>query len=149
MVRAMTTSEAVLRRWFEEIWNRRNVDVVDELLATDGVLHDAAMSAGCAVTGAQFKAQARALLNAFPDLRFAIDQVVADEECAAVRVTITGTHTGPGLGVPPTGRAIRITSMSMGRVRDGRLVEGWDNVDYLGLFAQLGMTEPPALTPSM
>ena len=66
-----------------------------------------------------------------------------------MRVTITGTHAGLGLGVAPTGRAIRISSMSMARVRDGRLVEGWDNVDYLGLFAQLGITERPALTPSI
>lgn len=145
----MTTCETVLRRWFDEIWNRRNVDAVDELLAPDGVLHDAAMSAGEALAGAQFKSQARALLNAFPDLHFAIDQVVAADDCAAVRVTITGTHAGPGLGVPPTGRAIRISSMSMARVRDGRLVEGWDNVDYLGLFAQLGIAERPALTPSI
>jgi steroid delta-isomerase-like uncharacterized protein len=150
MVRAMTTtSAAVLRRWFDEIWNRRNVDVVDELLAPDGVLHDAAMSAGSAVAGEQFKSQARALLSAFPDLHFAIDQIVDGGDCAAVRITITGTHSGPGLGVPPTGRAIRISSMSMARVREGLLVEGWDNVDYLGLFAQLGITERPALTPSI
>jgi steroid delta-isomerase-like uncharacterized protein len=145
----MTTSEAVLRRWFEEIWNRRNVDAVDELLAPGGVLHDAAMSAGCEIACDQFKAQARALLSAFPDLHFAIDQCVATDDVAAVRVTITGTHTGPGFGVPPTGRAIRVSSMSMGRVRDGRLVEGWDNVDYLGLFVQLGITERPAMRPAI
>jgi steroid delta-isomerase-like uncharacterized protein len=144
----MTTSEAVLRRWFESIWNERNVDAVDELLAPDGVLHDAAMSGGERIGGAQFKAQARALLSAFPDLHFRIEQIVADEEHAVVRTTITGTHSGPGLGAP-TGRAIKIGSMSMARVRDGRLVEGWDNVDYLGLYAQLGFAERPSLTPSL
>ncbi|HEV7735717.1 MAG TPA: ester cyclase [Candidatus Binatia bacterium] len=144
-----TTNEALFRRWHDDIWNARNVDAVDELMAADGILHDTAVSGAPRISRDEFKAQARALQSAFPDLHFVVEQVVDGGDHVATRVTITGTHAGPGLGVAPTGRPFRIGGMSIGRVRDGRIVEGWNNVDFLGLFTQLGLVARPAVEPSL
>lgn len=144
-----TPNEALFRRWHDEIWNARNVDAVDQMMAPDGILHDTAVSGAPRIGPAEFKAQARALLSAFPDLHFVVEQIVDGGDHVATRVTITGTHTGSGLGVDPTGRRFRIGGMSIGRVRDGRIVEGWNNVDFLGLFSQLGLIARPAVDPSI
>lgn len=140
-----STPEAQLRRWFEEVWNARRLELADELLAPGAILHEASLS-GQSLLGAEaFRAHARALLEAIPDLHFELEQVVADGDVAAGRMTVTGRVTGHGLGVEPTGRAFRISGMAMGRYRDGRLVEGWNNFDLLGLFDQLDAVKRPKL----
>ena len=83
--------------------------------------------------------------NAIPDIRFTIEYTMESEDHAAARVTVTGTHTGRGLGIEPTGRAFKVTGMVMAHVRDGRFVEGWNHFDLLGLFGQLGVVVRPRL----
>jgi len=139
------TPEAQLRRWFEEVWNARRLELADELLAPGAILHEASL-AGEALVGAEaFRAHARALLEAIPDLHFEVEQVVADGAAAAGRMVVTGRLTGRGLGVEPTGQEFRITGMAMGRYRDGRCVEGWNSFDLLGLFHQLEALKRPKL----
>ncbi len=140
-----TTNEAMLRRWFEEIWNQGNIDVADRLLDPEGVLHDAAVSGKQTISLLEFKAQARALRAAVPNIRFDVDVVVDNGAYGAARITVRGTHTGEGLGIPPTGRAFCVSGIVMGRFRDGRIVEGWNCFDMLGLWEQLGMLSRPSL----
>ena len=129
------TPERQMRRWFEEVWNQRRLELADELLAPGAVLHDATVS-GETVAGADaFRSHARALLAAIPDLHFEIEQVVADGDVAAGRMVVSGHLSGPGFG--------SISGMAMGRYRDGRLVEGWNNFDLLGLFRQIDALKPP------
>jgi steroid delta-isomerase-like uncharacterized protein len=136
---------ALVRRWFDEIWNRGNVDAVDELLAPGGVLHDPSMDDVVALEAEAFKAHVRAMRHAIPDIRFTIEFAMETDEHVAVRVTATGTHTGHGLGIEPTGRSFRVAGMVMAHVRDGRFVEGWNHFDLLGLFGQLGVVVRPRL----
>jgi len=139
------TPALLLRRWFEEVWNARRLELVDELLAPGAILHEASL-AGEALVGAEaFEAHARTLLEAIPDLHFEVEQVVADGEAAAGRMVVTGHLTGRGLGVEPSGRELRITGMAMARYRDGRCVEGWNSFDLLGLFDQLEAVKRPKL----
>jgi steroid delta-isomerase-like uncharacterized protein len=135
----------LVRRWFDEIWNRGNVDVVDEMLAPDGVLHDPSMADVPVLSAEVFKAHARAMRHAIPDIHFTIDFAFEADDHVAARVTVTGTHTGRGLGMDPTGRAFRITGMVVAHVRDGKFVEGWNHFDLLGLFSQLGVIKRPQL----
>ena len=142
----MTPSNAeLLKRWFDEIWNRRNVDAADELLAPDGVLHETAVAGDGIQRLADFKAMARVLQRAIPDVRFDVEATVEDDAHAAARVTVTGTHSGPGLGVPPTNRRFRIGGLVMIRIANGRTVEGWSSFDMLGLFEQLGIVTRPRM----
>jgi predicted ester cyclase len=141
--------ERQMRRWFEEVWNQRRLELADELLAPGAVLHDATVS-GETVAGADaFRSHARALLAAIPDLHFEIEQVVADGDVAAGRMVVSGHLSGPGFGVEPTGQAFSISGMAMGRYREGRLVEGWNNFDLLGLFRQIDALKPPTPPPSL
>lgn len=143
----MTPSNAdLLRRWFDEIWNRGNVDAADELLAPGATLHETAVGGDGIQKLSDFKAMARALLRAIPDIHFELETTMQDGDLAAARVTVTGTHSGPGLGPQPTGRSFRITGMVMIRTSDGQTVEGWSSFDMLGLYEQLGIVNRPTMT---
>ena len=138
-------NSALVRRWFDEVWNRGNVDAVDELLAPGGVLHDPSMADVTSLEPEAFKAHARAMRNAIPDIRFTVEYAMESDDHVAARVTVSGTHTGRGLGIEPTGRTFEVTGMVMAHVRDGRFVEGWNHFDLLGLFGQLGVVVRPRL----
>ena len=140
----MSTGNAELvRRWFAEIWNSGNIDAADHILSPQGILHEVALGPDGVQHLDDFKAMARVFRQAFPDVHFHVDATIEDAEHAAARVTVTGTHTGPGLGVAPTGRSFRVTGMVMVRVAGGRVVEGWSNFDMLGQFEQLGLVKRP------
>ena len=142
----MGTSNAdLLRRWFEEIWNRGNVDAADQLLAPGAILHETAIGGDGIQKLADFKAMARGLQRAFADIHFHVDTTLEDGEHAAARVTATGTHSGPGLGIARTGRSFSITGIVMVRISEGRTVEGWSSFDMLGLYEQLGLVERPQM----
>ena len=84
--------------------------------------------------------------NAFPDLTVRIDDLVAEGDIVAARWSGTGTHRGGGMGFAATGRGIQFSGMVFVRVQNGRLVEGWNNFDQLGMLQQLGAVTLPAAT---
>jgi steroid delta-isomerase-like uncharacterized protein len=133
-------NKAILRRWFEEVWNQGNTATVDELLPEDGVAH----GLGPDLRGpAAFKEFHATFRNAFPDIHIDIEDVIAEGDKVAYRWTATGTHQGHLLGIPPTGRSPRFTGMGIVRIRNGRIVEGWNVFDQLGMFQQLGVQQLP------
>ena len=142
------TNTDLLRSWFEDIWNRGDVDAADRLLAANGILHETALGADGTQDLAAFKTMARTFRQAIPDIRFHVDATVANGDHVAGRVTATGTHSGPGLGFPPTGRTFRITGIVMIRVSEGRTIEGWSSFDMLGLYEQLGVLKRPRIGPA-
>ena len=136
-----TENKLLVRRWFEEVWNKGRADAIDEMLATDAVVH----GLGSGVTGpAEFKAFHSAYRNAFPDVTIRIDDIVAEGDIVAARWSGTGTHRGGGLGFAATGRGIQFSGMLFVRVQNGRLVEGWNNFDQLGMLQQLGAVTLPS-----
>ena len=127
---------ALSLRWFEEVWNVRRTEIIDELLTPQSVGH----MEGADVVGAEgFKKVRQEFLTAFPDLRLAVDGVVGDGDDVVVRWTATGTHTGPGFGGTPTGRVVSFRGMTWLRYRGGKLVEGWDNWDQTALMMCCGL----------
>ena len=138
-------NDELLRHWFEDIWNRGDIDAADRLLAPKGILHETAVAGDGVQSLADFKAMAHVLRRAIPDIHFHVDATMKDGEHVAARVTVTGTHSGPGLGVAPTGRSFRITGIVMVRIVEGRTVEGWSSFDMLGLFEQLGIVKRPPI----
>lgn len=73
--------------------------------------------------------------------RITVDHVVREGDAVACHCTVTGTHTGPGLGAPSK-KPVRFTGITIVRARDGKLVEGWNAFDFLGCFQQIGMLPP-------
>jgi steroid delta-isomerase-like uncharacterized protein len=126
---------ALARRWFEELWNKRNGD------ALPGLMDPAATgdTEGGSVTGYdEFYQKLHApLLGAFPDLRVTIDGVIAQDNQAAVRWTLQATHGGDTLGLPATNRRVSISGITWLRYKNGKVVAGWDRWNANGLMAYL------------
>ncbi len=125
-------------RILDEVWNKRNLNAADEMLSPDFVLHDPQASAP--VRGiAAYKEYAQRYLDAFSDLRFVIEDHIAEADAVATRWHVTGTHSGELFGIPATGRTVSLSGISFSRIGDGRFVESWTNFDSLGLMQQLGV----------
>ena len=135
---------ALMRRWFDEIWNRGRIESVDELLAEDAVMWGIGLPDQSSRGGAEFKEFYRRQRSATPDVKINLDQVIQEGDTAFARWTATMTHTGEGLGVAPTNKTIALSGMSACRTRDGRIVEGWNVWDQVGLARQLEMLDGPA-----
>jgi steroid delta-isomerase-like uncharacterized protein len=126
------------RQWFEEVWNKKDASAIVALSAPDMKAFGAD---GVVRTRESFAEFHRLMLGAVPDLRATIDQSVQGRDMIAVHWTVTGTHTGTVTGLPPaSGRAIELTGLTMVRVSDGLIVEGWDDYDAASLMRQLGAT---------
>ena len=122
------------KRWFEEVWNKARRDAIPEMLAPDGVIHDGADSMRGPEEFYPFFDRIRAT---FPDLHVTVEDIIAEGDTLCVRWSCTMTHTGDGLGIPPTGKECHVTGLSMVRIADGKWVEGWQNWDMLGLMQQI------------
>jgi steroid delta-isomerase-like uncharacterized protein len=132
-------NKELARRFFEEIWNQGDESAIDCYIPVDAKGNDPDFGSG----REGFKAQWRKWRDAFPDLRFEIVDLVAEGEKVLTRWVLTGTHQGEFLGIPATGRPIRVAGMSLDRIEDGLVVEGFDGWDALGLRQQLGVYEGP------
>ena len=134
-------NKALVRRWFEEVWNNGRVEAIDELMGPRCVVHG--LGPGTMDGPAGFKPFHASYRDAFPDVTLTIDDIVGEGSIVAARWSGTGTHRGNGLGLPATDRAIRFTGMTFARVENGKIVEGWNNFDQLGMFQQLGAIAAP------
>jgi steroid delta-isomerase-like uncharacterized protein len=124
-------------RIFQEVWNERKVDVIDDLVTTDYVHHDA-QSADIQPGIEGYKQFVSVYLNAFPDLRFTIEEEISSDDKVVTRWSVTGTHNGDLPGLPRTGRAISLSGITIGRVSEAKFAESWNNWDALGMMQQLG-----------
>jgi steroid delta-isomerase-like uncharacterized protein len=140
-------NKAVVTRFIEEMWNQRKLEVADELFALDCVTHQ--LRTGADALGAPrspetVKREAAEWLAAFPDLRFRVEQMLAADDRVVSHYTMEGTHTGAWMGVPPTGKTIRVPIVTIHRIRDRKIVEDWVLVGSLTLFQQLGLVTDTA-----
>ena len=132
--------KAVVRRFFDEVINRSNSTVADELLAPDFLDHG--LPAGFPPGRSGFKQFAAMLAGAFPDLHVTVDELVAEGNVVAVRLTVRGTHNGVLLGrIAPTGTKATWTGMDFIRLDQGKMVERWSVRDLLSLMQQLGVVQ--------
>ena len=125
----------LIRRYYEALWNRWDLALADELIAESIVFRG---SLGITVQGREgFKEYMRAVRAAFPDFHNRIEELIAENDRVAARLTYTGTHQGEVLGIAPTGRQVSYAGVALFRVVDNRIVEGWVLGDVHGLVRQL------------
>ena len=127
-------NKALIRDFFEQVWNQGNEEAIDRFIAENANGNDPDFGMG----REGFKNQWRKWRAAFPDLRFEIEEIIAEGDTVVARWMLTGTQSGSFLGIAPTGRKIRVAGMSMDHLHDGVLVSGFDGWDNLGLRQQLG-----------
>jgi steroid delta-isomerase-like uncharacterized protein len=138
----MSTEEhkALVRRFDEEVWNGRNLSRVDELFAASHIFR----AAGSPPLDREGHRQMIAhFQDAFPDGRNTSEELLAEGDKVVQRWTFRGTHQGAFQGIPPTGRPVTLTGISIWRVDGGTIVESWHELDTLGLMQQLGVIPTP------
>ena len=126
-------------RWGEEVANKGNVDVLDELLADNFVDHDPAPDQGPGIEG--MKDFFRSFRSSFPDLHVEVEEQFATDDHFAMRYTARGTHKGEFMGVAPTGKSFEVAALQISRIENGKVVERWGSTDQLGILKQLGILD--------
>lgn len=124
-----------VRRVIEQAYSRGDLSVVDEVAATDLIIHAPSQDIRGREGAKQFVTMLR---TAFPDLQFTIEDQIAEGDMVVTRWSARGTHKGQFQGLPATGREIRLVGTDIDRIRDGKVVECWAHLDELGLMQQLG-----------
>lgn len=135
----MSTEEnkALIRRFYEEVFNKRNVAAIGDFFAPDHIDHT--LPAGFP-TGPEGTRQAISItLAGFPDLRVTIEDMIAEGDKVVIRFTTHGTQQGTFGGIPPTGKQVAVSTIEITRVADGKIAEDWGLDDRLGMLQQLGL----------
>ena len=138
-------NKMVIRRLTDEALNQGNMDVLDHVLADTFTYHD---PANPGVTSRDdYKQFVTEVRTTFPDIHFTIEDEVADGDQLAVRWTMRGTHRGdlvmPAGPIPPTGKQVQVSGITLIRFTEGKVVEEWQNADNLGFLQQLGVISTP------
>ena len=134
----MSTEEnkAIVSRLFEEL-NKGNLDILDQIFAPDFVNHHPAPGMTPDKEGVkQFIAN---MHNTFPDYRWNVEDLIAEEDKVVYRFTMHGTDTGGIMGMPPTGKKVVVEAIGIQRFSNGKVTERWNIGDSLGMLQQLGI----------
>ena len=132
--------KTLLHRWFEEVWNNGRADAIDEMFACEGIAHGLTDESGNELCGPEgFKPFFESFRSAFPDLQVVVEDTVAEGDKIAARCTVRGTHRGEGIGISATDSPVEFTGMTIVRVKDGKIVEAWNNFDFMTMFKQVGV----------
>lgn len=135
-------SSAVARRFFDEVFSEGNLGVVDDLFGQDYIGHPSGAEEGTRGP-AGVKEYVGGLRRGVSDLTVTVDDQFAEGDKVVTRWTARGTHDGSLMGIPPTGREAAVTGITIQRLENGRVVEGWTNWDLMGLLGQLGVAPGP------
>ena len=129
---------AAIRRLIDEVWNRRQFDVVDELFAPLAPIFESGTALPAGPAGV--KELIRAICDGFPDVRTEIEDLIDAGDKVVLRWSSVGTHQGDFQDIPPTNRKVTANGMAIYRFANGKIVEEWMNTDSLGVLKQLGVT---------
>lgn len=135
-------NKALVRRYLVELVTKRNPDIVDELVAKNGG-GTCGGSMGRVLGRDVFRANAEQVLAAFPDLELTIEEMVAEGDAVAIRWTARGTHGGPLMGIPATGRYVTITNIELHHIADGQIRYIFAMPDTMSLLQQLNVLPQP------
>ena len=135
-------NKTIIRHWFAELINKNNLALADELVDTNYVNHFLPPDQ----TGPEAEKHIMTLFfSAFPDLQGTVEDLLAEGDKVAVRITWRGANTGNFMGMPPTNKQVAFTSINIFRLVNGKIAENWPQIDMMGLMQQLGVI--PALEP--
>ena len=123
--------------YIDAVYNKRNPDAIDQFFSPDVVVHSVAPDVEGGKGTEYLKQLAKALMEAFPDVKLTVADLVKDGDRLAARVTVEGTHKGEFLGIKPTGKTVRVANFAMYRIENGKIVETWSLVDVAALRRQL------------
>jgi steroid delta-isomerase-like uncharacterized protein len=128
------------KRLYNEVFNQGKLEVADDLVGPNVVEHQQQPGVSPGATGPELVKQiAQFYRSAFPDLHIAVDDLIAEGDQVVARLTISGTHQGELIGIPPTGKRVQVSSTDIIRFENGKAAEHWGITDLMGMMQQLGV----------
>lgn len=132
-------NKQLIRRWFEEVWNKGRAEAIDEMIADDCVVQGLADAAGNPVRGPdEYRAFYAQFRQAFPDIIVTVEDTIAEGDLVAARCSVRGKHGGDGLGIAATQSPVEFTGITIVRWKNGKIVEAWNNFDFMTMYRQVG-----------
>jgi len=137
-------NKAIVRRFYQEAFSQGNLAILDEITAADFVNHDPSGPPGGWPGGPEgMRMVVGTYRTAFPDVQMTVEDQLAEGDKVVTRWSARGANTGSLMGMPPTGRSIAISGISIERIAGGKIAETWVNFDGLGMLQQLGVVPMP------
>lgn len=131
----------VFGRLYHSVWNDRRLEFIDKLIAKSHALSAPGVCGG-GVGPAAYRGQVERYMAGFPDLKFTVDETVSEKDMLVVAWTITGTHRGEFLGIPPTNKKISFSGITIHQIADRKILESTAQWDVLAFLQQLGISTP-------
>lgn len=133
-------NKALVRRWFEEVWNKGRADAIDEMLDENGIAHGLSDDPSNPIKGPSgFRPFHTQFREAFPNMKIVIEDLIAEGDRVAARCSVRGNHEGHFQGIAASQAPIDFTGMTIVRIYGGKIVEAWNNFDFMRLNRQVGL----------
>ena len=130
-------NKTIVRQLYEEVWNKRRLELVEEIISPSHALHDPNLT-DSAIGPEAYKRQVTRFIIAFPDLRFNVEDMFGEKDKLAVAWTISGTHKGEFMGIAPTNKKVSVDGITLNHIVNGKIMDSYISWDTLGLMRQLG-----------
>jgi steroid delta-isomerase-like uncharacterized protein len=132
-------NKEIVRRWFEEVWNKGRAEAIDEMFDENGIAHGLSDDPSNPIKGpTNFKPFHAVFRDAFPNMMIVIEDMVAEGDKVAARCSVRGKHEGDFRGKAATQSPVEFTGMTIVRIGNGKIVEAWNNFDFMTMNRQLG-----------
>jgi predicted ester cyclase len=133
-------NKALVRRWFEEVWNKGRSEAIDEMFDENGIAHGLSSDPANPIKGpAEFKPFHTIFREAFPNMMIVVEDMVAEGDRVAARCSVRAQHEGDFMGRSATQSPVDFTGMVIVRIANGKIVEAWNNFDFQTLHKQVGL----------
>jgi predicted ester cyclase len=132
----MSDPEAIIRQWFRDVWSDGSEEAIDRLMAPDALVHNLGPAVIRGPEG--FKPLFRVFQSALSNMHVDVVRTIVEGDMVAAHCHVTGRHTGDAFGAAATGSHVDFWGITIARVLDGRVVEGWNSFDFLTMYQQIG-----------
>jgi steroid delta-isomerase-like uncharacterized protein len=130
-------NKAIVRRLYEEVWNKRKLEIINEIISPSHALQAPNIS-GSSIGPEAYKRNVLLFLAGYPDLRWTIEDTIAEKDKVVACWTMSGTHKGDYLGVPATNKKVSVDGITIHHIANGKIMDSYSNWDALGMMQQLG-----------
>lgn len=133
-------NKKLIRRWFEEVWNNGRAEAIEEMFDENGIAHGLSDDPASPIRGPQeFRPFHTLFREAFPNMEIVVEDVVAEGDKVAARCSVRAKHEGEFMGRAATQAPVEFTGITIVRIDDGKIVEAWNNFDFMKLHRQVGL----------
>ena len=133
-------NKEVLRRWFDEVWNNGRAEAIEEMFDENGIAHGLSDDPSNPIRGPRgYRPFYTTLREAFPNLKIIVEDTVAEGDKVAARCSVRGKHEGVFMGRAATQAPVEFTGIAIVRIENGKIVEAWNNFDFMTMYKQCGI----------